>query len=115
MHSPLHCLPGTGWEPLEVSTIRLAADGAGGTVRRMIVRKQRERALVLYWYAVHGRTTASEITSKLTLLTGSIRLQRRDAALVRIVTPFDGRPGAADRKAAAFAQALLPYVKHLGS
>ena len=29
IHSPLHCLPGTGWEALDVSTLSLPASGVG--------------------------------------------------------------------------------------
>ena len=29
IHSPLHCLPGTGWEAVDVSTLNMTAEGAG--------------------------------------------------------------------------------------
>src|SRR5438067_664826 len=65
IHSPLHCLPGTGWEPQDVGTTNLQpGDAASGHVRRLIVRKNRDRSVVLYWYAIHGRTLASEVVSK---------------------------------------------------
>jgi EpsI family protein len=106
IHSPLHCLPGTGWEPLDVSTIDLPA----GQARRMIVRKNLDRALVLYWYAIHNRVLASELASKAWLLHDSIRLGRSDAALVRIVVPIKDSVEAADRESLAFARALVPHV-----
>ncbi len=107
IHSPLHCLPGTGWEALDVSTVNLPALG---NVRRMIVRKEGRRALVLYWYSLHGRIIASEITSKLTLLADSVRLRGSDAALVRIVVPIADSVGAADAHGLAFVQALTPRI-----
>src|SRR5207247_2011785 len=40
IHSPLHCLPGTGWEPLDVATLRVdRPEGPPTDVRRMVVRK----------------------------------------------------------------------------
>ncbi len=114
VHSPLHCLPGTGWEALDVATVPLPA----GDARRMIVRRNRDRAVVLYWYAIHGRTLASEAASKAWLLHDSIRLHRSDAALVRIVVPIagaDGSSDAAERQALAFAHDVLPYLSHLWS
>jgi EpsI family protein len=114
VHSPLHCLPGTGWEALDVATVPLPA----GDARRMIVRRNRDRAVVLYWYAVHGRTLASEAASKVWLLHDSIRLHRSDAALVRIVVPITGADGssdAAERQALAFAHDVLPYLSRLWS
>jgi EpsI family protein len=114
IHSPLHCLPGTGWEVLDVGTTSLVVAGAAsGTVRRMIVRKGRRRALVLYWYSLHGRIIANEITSKLTLLADSVRLHRSDAALVRIVVPAGDSVDAANEHGLAFARDLAPRLAHL--
>jgi EpsI family protein len=120
IHSPLHCLPGTGWEPLDVSTIALPVerDGDAPRLRRMVVSKNPDRALVLYWYAVHGRMLAGEMESKLWLLHDSLRLHRSDAALVRIVVPA-GRDAAsvdgAERQGVAFVRDLLPMLSHLWS
>jgi EpsI family protein len=116
IHSPLHCLPGTGWEPLDVATTAVALpDGTTGRVRRLVVRKNMERAVVLYWYAVHGRTLADETSSKAWLLYDGIRYHRSDAALVRIVVPADRDVDAAQREGLAFAHDVLPYLPHLWS
>jgi len=117
IHSPLHCLPGTGWEPLDISSVQVAqADGVPGQARRLLVRKNADRALVIYWYAVHGRMIASEIASKAWLLRDSLFLQRSDAALVRIVVPVQGTAvDAAQREGLAFAHDVLPYLPHLWS
>ena len=119
IHSPLHCLPGTGWEPLEVSTLDVpGGSGDAPRVRRMVVSKNLDRALVLYWYAVHGRMLAGELTSKLWLLHDSLRLHRTDAALVRIVVPA-GREASslpiAEQQGLAFVRDLLPFLSHLWS
>jgi EpsI family protein len=120
VHSPLHCLPGTGWESLGVDTIDIARDGAAGNrVRRIVVRKNRDRAVVLYWYAIHGRVIANEAASKLWLLHDSIRFGRSDAALVRVVVPITGGSSAAtsdaERRGVAFARDLLPFLAQLWS
>jgi EpsI family protein len=117
IHSPLHCLPGTGWEPIDVSTVSLAqADGSTGQVRQLVVRKNMERAIVFYWYAVHGRMIASEVLSKAWLLHDGVRFQRSDAALVRIVVPIDGQGiDAAQRQGLAFARDVIPYLPRLWS
>lgn len=111
IHSPLHCLPGTGWEPLAVTTVDIARpDGSLAPVRRMIVRKNLDRAVVLYWYEVHGRTIASELASKLFLLADSVRLHRSDAALVRVSVPVTQSTDAAEQRGVAFVRDLLPQV-----
>jgi EpsI family protein len=111
VHSPLHCLPGTGWEPLDVGTLNVASN----EIRRLVIRKNRDRAVVLYWYAVHGRVVASEVTSKLWLLHDSIRYGRRDAALVRIVVPITGSVNEAEQRGVAFTRDLLPFLSQLWS
>lgn len=114
VHSPLHCLPGTGWETQDVATVPLPV----GDARRLIVRRNRQRAVVIYWYAVHGRMLASETASKVWLLHDSVRLHRSDAALIRIVVPIgagDGSVDAAEREALGFAHDVLPYLPQLWS
>jgi EpsI family protein len=114
IHSPLHCLPGTGWEALDVSTVNLSVAGAAsGTMRRIIMRKDRRQALVLYWYALHGRIMASEIMSKVLLLADGLRLYGSDAALVRIVVPIADSVAAADEQGLAFARALTPRISRV--
>jgi EpsI family protein len=117
IHSPLHCLPGTGWEPLDIADVAVAQpDGTQAQARRLIVRKNSDRAVVLYWYAIHGRMIANETVSKAWLLHDSLRFHRSDAALVRIVVPIRG--GSADtaqREGLAFAHDVLEYLPHLWS
>jgi EpsI family protein len=111
IHSPLHCLPGTGWEPLSVATLDVTRpDGSAGHVRQMIVRKNLDRAVVLYWYEVHGRMIGSELASKLFLLADGMRLHRSDAALVRVDVPVTQSAEAAQRQAVAFVRDLIPPV-----
>jgi EpsI family protein len=115
IHSPLHCLPGTGWEALDVATIPLpAADGsAAGSVRLMTMRKNLDRAVVIYWYQLEGRSVANEIESKLYLLSDRLRRQPGDAALVRIVVPVTAEPETAASRGLAFARELLPQLAPL--
>jgi EpsI family protein len=117
IHSPLHCLPGTGWEPLDVSTVDLAASGTTGQVRQLVVRRNRDRALVLYWYAIHGRLLANEVLSKAWLLHDSLRFGRSDAALVRIVVPLPAGTdlAGAQQRGLAFARGALPFLQRLWS
>jgi EpsI family protein len=115
IHSPLHCLPGTGWEALDVATVPLpAADGgSAGSVRQMTMRKNLDRAVVIYWYQIDGRSVANEVTSKLYLLSDRLRRQAGDAALVRIVVPVTEAPDAAAARGLAFARELLPQLAPL--
>jgi EpsI family protein len=117
IHSPMNCLPGAGWEPVEEGRLTIAnADGAGRdiTVNRYVVQKGLERQLVLYWYQSRGRVVASEYWSKFYLIHDAMRVNRTDGALVRVIAPIrvgaDDRGAAAEKLAEEFVRVLFPVL-----
>lgn len=113
IHSPQNCLPGAGWTPAEKGEIVLT--GAGGATvhaKRYVIAKGLERRLVLYWYQAHGRAVASEYWAKFYLVADSIRKNRSDGALVRIVTAFanDKELASAESRAVDFAGRIQPVL-----
>ena len=106
IHSPLHCLPGTGWEPIDDTTLPIAT----GSVRRVTMQKNLDRVVVIYWYQMHGRAVASEIKSKVYGLFDRVRSGRSEAALVRIAVPITGESEAAVSRGLSFVGALLPQL-----
>src|SRR5262245_23301911 len=93
IHSPLNCLPGSGWEPVAKDTLTISLGGRANPpqdirVNRYIVEKGADRQLVLYWYQSHGRVTASEYWSRLYLIRDAVRLNRTDGGIVRVVAPI---------------------------
>jgi EpsI family protein len=113
IHSPRNCLPGAGWVPTESGRI-LIPNGTEKPVEanRYVVTQGLNRMLVLYWYQSHGRTTASEYWAKYFLIADSMRLNRTDGALVRVLTPIgkDEDPQKAEARAIKFSQAILPSL-----
>jgi EpsI family protein len=86
IHSPKNCLPGAGWSPLASSRITVAVPGEPPLeVNRYVVAKGGQRAIVLYWYWAHGRAVASEYRAKYYLVEDSVRLNRSDGSLIRVV------------------------------
>ena len=113
MHSPLNCLPGSGWAPLRHDTARIDVPrGASIDVNRYLIEKGLDRMLVFYWYQSHGRVVASEYTAKLHLVSDALRLHRTDGALVRVMTPVadGGDPAAAERSALEFVRSMFPLL-----
>lgn len=102
IHSPNHCLPGAGWIPTSRELVRLTRpDGSSFPVNRYVVAKTGERQLVLYWFQAHGRAVASEYWAKYYLVSDSVRMNRSDGALVRLMTPM------LDGESAVVAQARM--------
>jgi EpsI family protein len=109
IHSPKNCLPGAGWAPVENDRITLVVPGhAPFPANRYVIAKGGARQLVLYWYWAHDRGVASEYSAKFYLVKDSIRMNRSDGALVRIVTPM--LPG---ETLDAAQQHLLPFASHV--
>ncbi len=111
-HSPKNCLPGSGWAPSEsgTTTVELAG-GRQLEVNRYIVARGDSRSLVLYWYQTPYRVIASEYWAKIYLVLDSIRYNRSDTALVRIVVPLpSGREAQAEAEAKQFIQTSFPAL-----
>ena len=118
MHSPLNCLPGAGWEPVERGRAWVPAPGIGGAspgraeINRLVIQKGLDRQLVLYWYQAHGRIVASEYWGKIYTVLDAIRMNRSDGSMVRVIVPFASRDAsaeaAAELAALDFVSAILP-------
>jgi EpsI family protein len=114
IHSPRNCLPGAGWNLLQAGNIRITGyNGNPMTVNRHVVGRDSERMLVIYWYQAHGRVTSSEYLAKIFLVTDSMRLNRTDGALVRILTSYDAKEGErkAEVRAVEFTLDILPILE----
>jgi EpsI family protein len=113
IHSPNHCLPGAGWVPTSREVVQITRpDGSSFPVNRYLVSKLGDRQLVLYWFQAHGRAVASEYWAKYYLVADSIRMNRSDGGLVRLMTPmFEGEsPDAAQARVMKFGARLLPLL-----
>ena len=115
IHSPKNCLPGAGWTPLRATVYQLPLDdGRKVPVNLYIVRKDLDEQLVLYWYQAHGRVVASEYWGKFYLVYDAMRLNRTDAALVRITAPiYNGDEEQARTRALAFAKQITKDVDQI--
>jgi EpsI family protein len=112
IHSPMNCLPGAGWQPMQTGYMTIAVPGAAApmTVKRVLIQKGLDRQVVLYWYQSHGRIVANEYWSKILMVYDAIRLNRSDAALVRIISPVGQDEAAAERLAVDFVQTAVPQL-----
>jgi EpsI family protein len=112
IHSPLNCLPGAGWQPVDRRRALLdveAAPAGDGFRRRLIevnqvlIQKGEERQLAFYWYQGRGRVMANEYTSRAFLMLDAARFGRTDGALVRVLTPAGSTADDADRASSLLA------------
>jgi EpsI family protein len=107
MHSPKHCLPGSGWEIWDYSTMEVSAQGRTYTVNKYSISRETRRSLVLYWYQSPGRIFASEYMGKLLLARDALFRNSTSGSIVRIIVP--DAPGTL-QQSTALASALMPEV-----
>lgn len=92
MHSPKHCLPGGGWEPIELATLPLETERGRVEINKYVLYRSGDQSIVLYWYQTPQRVIASEYASKLWLIWDTLRRNSTASSIVRVTLP--GLPGA---------------------
>lgn len=103
-HSPLNCLPGSGWVMSEPGRITITPKGRTPFVaNRYLIQNGDHKELLVYWYQGRGRAVASEYWGKIYTVVDSVRLRRSDGAMVRITTAVGSSEPAALRAAADLA------------
>jgi EpsI family protein len=111
-HSPLNCLPGTGWTMRDPALIHITPAG-GGTpfeANRYVVENGDNRQLLIYWYQGRGRAVASEYWGKVYTVLDSVKRRRSDGAMVRVMVSFKTDEATALRTAEDFAAQVAPQL-----
>jgi EpsI family protein len=116
-HSPKNCLPGSGWIPSQSGTVSIDIPGRERPieVNQYVVSRGQNQSVVLYWYQDRNRVIASEYAAKIYTVADSIRYNRSDTALVRVVVGVDdGNTKAAEDTAINFVKAFFkPLIDYL--
>ena len=120
IHSPMNCLPGAGWNPVDRSQFSIAitresfAPAHVININRVMIQKGMDRQLALYWYQSHGRVVASEYWGKIYTVLDAVQVNRTDGSLVRVITPIVGSGSnaeqAAQNMAVDFVQSIFPLL-----
>ena len=105
-HSPLNCLPGSGWSLSEPgkATIPLP-DGTSFVANKYIIENGEYTSLMLYWYQGRGRNVASEYWGKVYTVLDSVRMRRSDGAMVRVTVSIGDSQERAEQAAVELASA----------
>jgi EpsI family protein len=111
-HSPLNCLPGSGWSMTKPASVTIGLpDGKSFVANKYVIENGNARELMIYWYQGRGRFIANEYWGKIYTVLDSVSLRRSDAAMVRVTVPITGSETAAlesAREFAAVASEVLP-------
>jgi len=112
-HSPKNCLPGEGWEPVDSATIQVPVTGWPRpiAINQFVVEHGDDKEVTLYWYQSHNRIIAHEFAAKFWLVVDSIRYNRSDSSLVRVIVPVrENDVNGATQIGVNFVQAMFPAL-----
>jgi EpsI family protein len=103
-HSPLNCLPGSGWTLSEPGKATIALpDGSSFIANKYVIQNGDYKSMMVYWYQGRGRNVASEYWGKVYTVLDSVRLRRSNGAMVRVTVPIGNSEDAAEKTAIEFA------------
>ena len=114
-HSPLNCLPGSGWVLSEPSSVSVPVNnGKSFVANKYLIQNGEYKSIMVYWYQGRGRAVASEYWGKVFTVVDSVWMRRSDAAMVRVTVPVgnseDVALASAVDLASATASVLTEYV-----
>lgn len=109
-HSPLNCLPGTGYQIVSIDLVGVPG-ASGRQVKRLVMQRDMRHDVVLYWYHDRGRVITSEWTAKAWLIWDGFRANRTDGSLVRIIAPVYTTTEEATERALRFLGDLWPTLE----
>ena len=110
-HSPLNCLPGSGWTMTAPGSVTIAPPGKPPfQANKYLIQNGGTKELLVYWYQGRGRTVASEYWGKIYTVIDSVKLRRSDGAMVRVMVPVGKSETAALEAAAELAASASPFL-----
>ncbi|MEW6428253.1 MAG: VPLPA-CTERM-specific exosortase XrtD [Thermodesulfobacteriota bacterium] len=109
IHSPKHCMPGSGWLPVDDRRERIDTGDGAVTVNAYTLQKGLDRQLAYFWYQGRGRVVAGEFHDRALMIYDSLVRRRSDGALVRVTGPASDLE-TARTKQQAFVRELLPVL-----
>jgi EpsI family protein len=105
-HSPLNCLPGSGWTLSEPGKAMVSLpDGSSFAANKYVIQNGDYKSMMIYWYQGRGRNVASEYWGKIYTVFDSVKLRRSNGAMVRVTVPIGNSEADAEKSALEFASA----------
>jgi EpsI family protein len=110
-HSPLNCLPGSGWTMTNPGRITITPPGRPSfEANRYVIQNAGAKELLIYWYQGRGRAVASEYWGKVYTVIDSVRLRRSDGAMVRVMVPVGKSEADALKAGTELAASISPFL-----
>ena len=114
IHSPKNCLPGSGWNITKTSieTVDVGEQDTKKSINviRLLLEKESQKQVVLYWFQSRGRIISSEYMQKIWLVIDSITKHRTDGSFVRVISSVVNSEDDTVEIMKNFIRAIYPYL-----
>jgi EpsI family protein len=116
-HSPLHCLPGSGWNIIrnERTPVATGSNGHAATpdfeANFAVIQNQEYQQQMLYWYQTRSGTLPKELQVKFDLARNALLRRPTDAAFIRLIRPVRAEENDQGRLLHAFWNEAARYVQ----
>jgi EpsI family protein len=112
IHSPKHCLPGSGWfKVYEKNKILDIENTDKINYIEALYQKGSEKKLFIYWYKMKDVYITNDYILKLYMIINSLKYRRNDAAFLRFSTPVTKNVEDAENVIESAMRDLLPLLK----
>jgi EpsI family protein len=111
IHSPRHCLPGSGWVAAGTEVRTLEFEGHRPiNVMQAVYQRNEAKEVFLYWYQMKDTTITNEYLLKLQMVYNSLKYRRNDAAFIRLSAPVRTTVADAVSSIEAFMEDFVPLL-----
>lgn len=111
IHSPRHCLPGSGWRSISEQVRTVEVDGQKINLIQAVYQKDEAKEVFLYWYQMKDETITSDYTLKMKMVLNSLKYGRNDAAFVRLSSPVTSTVDEAVQTVETFMVDFVPRME----
>ena len=112
VHSPLHCLPGSGWTILRHDKMLLPFATNAAIANKLHINKDGKNQLVVYWFASSGDIVKNEFDLKIRLLLNAFKRETTSVYFYRISLVFaENEEGVALQSVHEFLKAASSYLQ----
>lgn len=112
IHSPKHCLPGSGWKIERIEPYKLILpDGDSRIINYAVIRDRIRKAVMFYWYESRSGSIRGEYALKFDLIRNSLLFEPGDAAIIRLTVDIGNDVEQSTEYGIKFLSTLFPYIK----
>lgn len=117
IHSPKHCLPGSGWKIVDRETYNVQLRNSPSSqlkINKLVISKKYLNEIMLYWFWTRSGVITSEYDLKFSLAKNALLRNPTDAAFIRINLPLpQGDHSPALQSASQFISDIFPAIKNI--